>query len=230
MSVLSENLERVSHNIREAAARAGRDPRTIEILAATKTLGMAMAMEAKGAGIALFGENRIQEAIAKYPQNRTGYRLHLIGHLQRNKVKHIPGFFDCVESIDKVETADALNRRCRLDGADVEILFEFNTSGEESKEGFTEMDVLKSALDAVLEMQRVRLRGLMTIGPFTNDRDAIRTSFSSLRQIYDEIRPLVGEAYFDTLSMGMSSDYQVAIEEGATRVRLGTALFGKRNA
>ena len=228
MSIVSENLERISANIAAAAARAGRNPHTIELMAVTKTLEMTAAMEAIGEGITLFGENRIQEATSKYPTERSGYRLHLIGHLQRNKIKFVPGFFDCVESIDKAETAEGLSKRCELGGQDIDILFELNTSGEENKSGFEDTETLKSVLDDVLAMQQVHLRGLMTIGPFTSDCDKVRRAFANLRRAFEIVRPLVGMDNFDTLSMGMSSDYEIAIEEGATRVRLGTALFGSR--
>jgi pyridoxal phosphate enzyme (YggS family) len=228
MSGVKEHLEEVKRRIADAATRAGRDPGSIEIMAVTKTRDVPDVHEAVDAGLALIGENRVQEAIGKFPKEGRSYRLHLIGHLQRNKAKFVPGFFDCVESIDKIETAAALERHCKERETKVDILLEFNTSGEESKTGFTSIDTLKKAVDEIGEMDWIRLKGLMTIAPFTDDIDAVRRSFSKLRSIFEEVRQRTEADEFVTLSMGMSSDFEIAVEEGSTRVRLGTVLFGKR--
>lgn len=229
MSDLEENLMKVKQAIRKAAAVSGRSLETIEIMAVTKTFPHAAASDAVAAGIGIIGENRVQEALEKFPERDRRYRLHLIGHLQRNKAKYIPGFFDCVESIDKIETAATLNRYCLDKGKRIEILCEVNTSGEGTKSGFASIDTLKKAVDAIMEMKALRLTGLMTIAPFTADTDLVRSAFAGLRTIFDEIRKRVDCVEFATLSMGMSSDYTIALEEGSTRVRLGTALFGKRS-
>jgi PLP dependent protein len=226
---IEENFIEVKQVIQEAATRSGRSPEAIEIMAVTKTLPPAAVSEAVGVGIKIIGENRVQEALGKFDDGERKYRLHLIGHLQQNKAKHIPGFFDCVESIDKIETAAALDRYCLEKGETIDVLFEVNTSGEDTKSGFTSIDELKRAVDAVLEMKSVYPKGLMTIAPFTDQVDLVRSSFAKLRSILEEVRPAAKGSEFSTLSMGMSSDYRIAIEEGSTRVRIGTGLFGSRS-
>jgi len=228
MSEISSNLKEVKQRINDAAQRAGRNPDAVEIMAVTKTHDLTAVYDATVAGIALIGENRVQEALAKFPGGERDYRLHLIGHLQRNKSKFIPGFFDCVESIDKQETALAIEKQCEKAGKPIDILFEFNTSGEKSKSGFVSLEAVKEAADIVMESEYLHLKGLMTIAPFTDDTDLVRKSFAELRDIFEEIRNHADPAEFKTLSMGMSSDFEIAIEEGATRVRLGTVLFGRR--
>ncbi|MBN1686161.1 MAG: YggS family pyridoxal phosphate-dependent enzyme [Spirochaetales bacterium] len=222
------HLEEVKRRINDAATRAGRDPASIEVMAVTKTRSEEEIREAVDAGLVLIGENRVQEAMAKFPKGDRGYRLHLIGHLQRNKARFVPGFFDCVESIDKIETAAALERQCKEMGTEVDVLLEVNTSGEQSKSGFTSANKLKEAIDRIGEMDWIRLKGLMTIAPFSEDTAAVRRSFSSLRSMFEEARRRADAGEFVTLSMGMSSDFEIAVEEGATRVRLGTVLFGER--
>lgn len=228
MGGVESRLQEVRQRIERAATRAGRDPESVEIMAVTKTLDESAVSEAVNAGIRLIGENRVQEAIAKFPEEERDYRLHLIGHLQRNKSKFVPGFFDCVESIDKKETALALERHCREKGKTIDILFEVNTSGEKSKHGFTSQDLLKEATDIVLETEFLHLNGLMTIAPFTDDTDRVRRSFARLRELFEELRGRADEHEFVTLSMGMSSDFEIAVEEGSNRIRVGTVLFGKR--
>ncbi len=227
MSEVAGRLKEVKQRIRAAALRAGRDPAAIEIMAVTKTRPASAVDEAVRAGITLIGENRVQEALTKFAGDRT-YRLHLIGHLQRNKAKSVPGFFDCVESIDKSETAAALERYCKEAGQTVDILLEVNTSGEESKYGYRSIDPLKESIGAVLKMEWIRLTGLMTVAPFTDDTDLVRRSFSNLRLIFEDVRGMADRRVFTTLSMGMSADFEIAVEEGATRLRLGTILFGER--
>ena len=228
MSGFEEKLVQVKHVINDALHRSGRKNEKIEIMAVTKTLPITAVAQAVEAGIGMIGENRVQEALGKIPARERGYRLHLIGHLQRNKAKYVPGFFDCVESIDKLETAAALDRYCREKETSIDVLLEMNTSGEETKSGFTSADDLKRTVEGVLDLESLRLTGLMTIAPFTDDTGSVRKSFATLRTIFEEVLPEVDKELFTTLSMGMSSDYGIAIEEGSTRVRLGTALFGSR--
>ena len=229
MSGIAERLYEVKERIAQAARRANRNPESVEIMAVTKTYDLSAINDAVGAGITLIGENRVQEALAKVPEGERGYRLNLIGHLQRNKAKFVPGFFDCVESIDKTQTAEALEKCCTERKTAVDVLLEVNTSGEESKSGFRTIDSLRETVDAVAEMEFLHCRGLMTIAPFTDDADEIRRSFSNLRRIFEETSARLKLPEFDTLSMGMSSDFEIAVEEGSTRVRLGTALFGERS-
>ncbi len=197
-------------------------------MAVTKGFPRATVLEAMASGVTLFGENRVQEAEEKFSDLPAETEVHLIGHLQTNKARAAAGLFACVQSIDSTHTADSLDSRCAERGRSMDVLLELNTSAEESKSGFRGRDDLLAALDSVRKLPRLQLRGLMTVGPLTDDVERIRSSFSQLRSLFDEIRAALPG--FDTLSMGMSGDFEVAIEEGSTLVRLGTALFGPRGA
>jgi PLP dependent protein len=195
-------------------------------MAVTKGFPRAFVEDTIAAGVLLFGENRVQEAEAKFAGLAGSCELHLIGHLQTNKARTAAGLFSCVQSIDSLRAAEALDARCAERGRSIDILFELNTSGEQTKTGFAGREDLLACLAAVGNLQRLRPRGLMTVGPLTEDPRKIRESFALLRRLFEEIR---GSAPgFDTLSMGMSSDFELAIEEGSTLVRVGTALFGPR--
>jgi len=187
------------------------------------------------AGIALFGENRVQEAEAKYASLDLHSNLdlkaslHLIGHLQRNKAKTAAALFSCVQSIDKLETAEALDRAAANLGRSIDILLEVNTSGEESKSGYRSVERLLADLDRISDLPSLRIRGLMTIAPYTSEDAPVRRAFAQLRSLFERIAALGQSGAFDTLSMGMSNDYVAAIEEGSTLVRIGTAIFGERS-
>jgi pyridoxal phosphate enzyme (YggS family) len=232
---LGANLSTLRRNIAAAAGRSGRRAEEIEIMAVTKTVPVESVRAALRGGIRLFGENRVQEAEVKYAA-LTGeadaalpdFRLHLIGHLQRNKAGKAARLFRCVQSIDKFVTAERLQQVCELDDRHMDILLELNTSGEASKSGFLSPEALRADLEKIHSLNRLRVRGLMTVGPWTGDATRIRNAFSALRRLFDALRS-EGLAY-DTLSMGMSGDYEIAVEEGATLVRIGTALFGRRPA
>jgi len=197
-------------------------------MAVTKNFPRETIMDAISAGLGLFGENRVQEAEKKFTGFSPMPEVHLIGHLQRNKAKAAAGLFSCVQSIDKVETAQALDARCNESGRMMDILLELNTSGEESKSGFRSRDGLLAGLDIIRRLPHVRVRGLMTVGPLDADEVGIRSSFSLLRRLFQDIRATEAPAGFEVLSMGMSGDFAIAIEEGSTLVRIGTALFGAR--
>ncbi len=197
-------------------------------MAVTKNFPRETVEEACAAGLSLFGENRVQEAEAKFIDFSLPCELHLIGHLQRNKARTASGLFSCVQSIDKPETAEALDARCRERGTVMDVLLELNTSGEAAKSGFHSRDELLAGMDRILTLAALRVRGLMTVGPLGGNEGDIRRAFSLLRSLFDEIRSGRGPQGFDTLSMGMSGDFEIAIEEGSTLVRIGTALFGQR--
>ena len=218
----------VQDRISAAALRAGRDPSRIRLMAVTKGFPQQVVLDARAAGLSLFGENRVQEAEQKYLDQAAGLELHLIGHLQRNKARAASGLFACVQSIDKVETAGALDARCEERGRTMDVLLELNTSGEPTKSGFLSRQDLRDGLEVIGKLAHLRVRGLMTVGPRSDDVQKIRSSFAALRSVFEEIRAGGGLPFFDTLSMGMSSDFEIAIEEGATLVRVGTALFGHR--
>jgi hypothetical protein len=214
-----------------AATRAGREPGQIRLMAVTKTFPREYIEVARGAGQTLFGENRVQEAQAKYESlgAEPEIELHLIGHLQRNKAKIAASLFRCVQSIDKLSTAEALNRHCGEQGKSMDILLELNTSGEETKYGFADAGGLWRSCEEIARLERLRIGGVMTVGPFTEDQDRIRRAFADLRECLEGLRKRHPELPLDTLSMGMSADFEIAIEEGANLVRLGTVLFGPRS-
>jgi hypothetical protein len=218
----------VQDRISRAAQRAGRDRSSIRLMAVTKGFPQQVVLDARAAGLSLFGENRVQEAEQKYLDLAAGLELHLIGHLQRNKARAASGLFACVQSIDKVETAEALDARCEERGRTMDILLELNTSGEPAKSGFLSRQALQEGLETIGKLPHLRVRGLMTVGPLSDDVRRVRGSFAALRSVFEEIREGGGLPFFDTLSMGMSGDFEIAIEEGATLVRVGTALFGNR--
>jgi len=224
------NLRSVRQRIDAAASRAGRNPEDIRLMAVTKTFPLEYIEVARQAGLALFGENRVQEAQSKYQSlsDDSELELHLIGHLQRNKAKIAASLFRCVQSIDKPATAEALNRYCGELGRKMDILLELNTSGEETKFGFAEAEQLWAACEQIARLDCLQIRGVMTVGPFTTDKDRMRRSFASLRECRDGLRSRYPELSADILSMGMSGDFEIAIGEGATLIRLGTVLFGPR--
>jgi len=228
VKTLVESLADVRSRIDAAARRAGRAAADVRLMAVTKGFPREVVLEALGAGLSLFGENRVQEAESKFVDLPGPCETHLIGHLQTNKARAAAALFACVQSIDSPHTAEALDGRCAERGTSIDVLLELNTSGEDSKSGFRTRDDLLAGLDVVGKLSRLRLRGLMTVGPLTDNPQKIRSSFSQLHSLFEEIRP--GLPGFDILSMGMSGDFELAIEEGATLVRLGTALFGPRGA
>jgi pyridoxal phosphate enzyme (YggS family) len=227
---LSANILSVRQRIVSAAARRGRDPARIRLMAVTKTMPRYAVEAARAEGIDLFGENRVQEAQEKHGSLPAGYELHLIGHLQRNKAGIAADLFHCVQSIDAGRTADELERQCGLRGRSMDVLLEVNTSGEDAKSGFHSREGLVAGLEHVLMLPHLRVRGLMTVGPLTTDTARIRDAFSRLALLFGEIEETRGIPGFDTLSMGMSGDFEIAVEEGATLLRVGTAIFGQRPA
>jgi len=196
-------------------------------MAVTKNQTREAVEEAYAAGIRVFGENRVFEASGKYKEFHEDAELHLIGHLQRNKAKPASGVFSWVQSLDKIETAAALNEA--RSGGPVHVLIQVNTSGESTKGGVVTQDEVCRLADAVLAMKNLKLRGLMTIGPLTDEEALIRKSFSRLYGMHEKLKQRYPAEQIDTLSMGMSGDYELAVEEGSTLLRIGTALFGPRN-
>ncbi len=224
---LRENLPRVQERIAAAQARSGRAG-AVSIVAVTKTHPADAVRAALAAGLHAIGENRVQELEEKVEAvGRAAAEWHLIGHLQRNKVRRALPLFDLIESVDSWRLAQELSAEAERAGRDVESLVEVNISGEESKSGFSP-DALLDAVAAVAQLPRVQLRGLMTIGPLTDERASIRAAFARMRGLFEACaRDVPG---FDArwLSMGMSGDFEVAVEEGSNMVRLGTVLFGER--
>src|SRR5262245_45568339 len=217
---IRENLARVQEAIARACAGAGRSPDGVLLIAVSKTMEVERVRRAIEAGVAALGENRVQEAKAKIEALGHPVPWHLIGSLQTNKAKDAVQLFDCIQSLDRIELAKELDRRARAAGRIVDALVEVNV-GEEPQKGGAPPDQVKSLLDAISRLEAVRVRGLMAIPPPAEDPEESRPYFRRLR----ELRDACG---LEHLSMGMSADYPVAIEEGATIVRVGTAIFGPR--
>lgn len=226
MSELAANLERIRQNIAAACARAGRDPATVQLMAVSKGQPPEAVAAAAALGIELFGENKVQEGKAKRPLCPGRLRWHLIGHLQSNKCRDALQHFDCLQGIDSLALAQELQRWAEKLALRKPILLEVNVAGEASKFGFSPERLL-AEVQAINALPRLELRGLMTLAPWTPEPEKVRPVFRRLRELKTECEQLVG-APLPELSMGMSGDYEVAIEEGATMVRIGTALFGPR--
>ena len=223
---IARNVESAKARIAAACARAGRDPAGVEIVAVTKTHGPDVVRDAWRAGLRRFGENRVQEAAWKIPECGTGPEWHLIGHLQRNKVAHALALCPVIEAVDSERLLDAIAESAAATGNRPEILFEVNVSGEASKFGLRP-DAVDAVLEKALGLSDVTVTGLMTMAPFQPDPEKTRPVFAALRELRDRLERDFGIG-LPRLSMGMSNDFEIAVEEGATWVRLGTCLFGQR--
>lgn len=226
MDPIAERLDAIRRRIEAAAGRAGRDPADIRLVAVSKTRTVDEIRAAVAAGLHEFGENRAQELRDKSPFFGTDVIWHFIGRLQTNKVKYVVPGAALVHSLDRIDLAHELDRRAAATAAPVAVLVEVNTSGESSKAGVSPAE-LHGFLDALRAFTRLRVQGLMTMAA-PGDPAAARTSFRALRRLRDDLRRLPGFDGLVDLSMGMSDDFEIAIEEGATIVRIGTAIFGPR--
>jgi pyridoxal phosphate enzyme (YggS family) len=230
---ITQNLAQVRERISAAASRAGRRPEDIALMAVSKTFPPERIREAYDAGLRLFGENRVQEFAGKIDALRGLHNAewHLIGHLQTNKAAKAAELFAAVDSVDSLRLAQKLSASAQQFGKKLEVLIEINVGGEAAKSGVAaESRELEDLLLAAPELEHLEFRGLMTVPPFTDDPQQGRPYFRRLRELRDQIKgrglPAVG---MDALSMGMSHDFEVAIEEGSTCVRVGTAIFGERS-
>ena len=227
MKELNVILDDVRGRIAAACTRAGRSPDEVEIVAVTKTHGAEVVKEAWDAGLRIVGENKVQEAAWKKPASVTGPMWHLIGHLQSNKVRHALELFDFIHSVDSAKLADRINLVADAIGAQPHILLEVNVSGEKSKSGMKPDEVEPTVAHIMEACPRLTVEGLMTMAPFSENPEDARPYFRRLRELRDQVEKSLGVG-LPRLSMGMSGDYEVAVEEGATWVRLGTVLFGER--
>ncbi len=224
---IAENYRKLKERIKKAADAAGRDPRTIELVAVSKTVPVERIVEALDCGVTIIGENRVQEAKRKHAVLGAKAEWHMVGHLQTNKVRDALTLFSLIHSLDSLHLARAIDKRAEHT---VDCLIEVNTSGETTKYG-VRPEELNNFLESIHGLKKINVRGLMTIGPgwAIEDAEKSRFSFRMLRELRDTLSKMYNRE-FPILSMGMTSDFEVAIEEGSTMIRIGTALFGPRVA
>lgn len=229
---VKENLEKVKNAIAEACNKAGRNPDSVKLVAVSKFHPSEAVEKAISQGQLLFGENRVQEAKEKFGiiyQTHPEAQLHIIGSLQRNKVKDAVKICSCIESCDRIELIEEIEKQCAKLDKKIDILFELHT-GEESKSGFPDYESVRQALILFSENKfpHVNPIGFMTMAPFTEDKELVRKSFSTLRECAEKLSKEFTQFELKELSMGMSGDFEIAIEEGSTMVRIGTSIFGQR--
>jgi pyridoxal phosphate enzyme (YggS family) len=227
---MMKSVQQIQERIRAALARSGRADDEVTLVAVTKGVGPGHIREAYEAGVRHFGENRIQEASSKIPGLPGVITWHMIGHLQRNKTKEALKLFDIIQSVDSERLASEISRRAEAIGVTAEVLIQVNTAFEETKYGVEPSD-LPGLLDSIQKLEGIQVGGLMTIGPFTDDTDRIRRSFRLLSKLFEEsARTGYRNVEMKHLSMGMTDDFEIALEEGATIVRIGRAIFGPRTS
>ena len=227
MGTIAENLERVRTRIADAAAKSGRSVDDVDLVAISKTHDAEKVREAIEAGQQLFGESKVQEARAKIPDLPSSTRWHFVGHLQKNKIRHALPLFELIHSVDSLALAQETNRIAEEEGLHPRVLLEVNVAGEGSKFGLAP-EKLRAEMESLLALPRLSILGLMCVPPIAEEAEISRKYFVKLRELRDRVQ---GEFHVDLaqLSMGMTQDYAVAVEEGATLVRVGTAIFGERS-
>lgn len=224
---LAANLASVQQRVAAACERSRRDPGTVTLMAVTKSHPPETVRAAAELGLALFGENKVQEARAKIPLCPGRLRWHMIGHLQSNKAREAVELFEMIQSVDSLQLAQEINKRAGQASNTLPLLLEVNVAGEATKYGYAPDRLLKE-LEQINALPRIEIHGLMTIAPWTPEPEKVRPVFRRLRELKEQCEQTLG-APLPHLSMGMSGDFEVAIEEGATLVRLGTALLGPRS-
>ncbi len=227
--MIKENLKTVEENIRKACERAGRERSEVTLIAVSKTKPVEAVREAMDCGIRVFGENKVQEMKDKAAVIEEPLDWHMIGHLQANKVKYLPGLACMIHSVDNLKLAQEIEKQAAKHDIVMDVLLEVNMAEEETKFGLSPADVISFAKE-IAPFEHINVRGLMTIAPFTDDPESNRVYFKGLRSLKDELNEMdIFGHKLVTLSMGMTGDYEVAIEEGATFVRVGTGIFGERD-
>lgn len=227
--MVRENLIKVQQKIDEACERSGRDPKEVTLIAVSKTKPIEMIEEALDAGKTQFGENKAQEMKEKYEALPKNLEWHFIGHLQTNKVKYVVGRASLIHSVDSIHLAEAIEKECEKKDVHVDILVEVNVAGEDSKFGIKPEET-EDLIRQIAKLPRVHVRGLMTIAPFVENPEENRPIFQDLHKLLVDISAKnIDNIDMNVLSMGMTNDYEIAVEEGATHVRVGTGIFGERN-
>ena len=228
--MIKENLSEVRQNITEACVRGGRAVEEVCLIAVSKTKPVEMLQEAYDLGIRDFGENKVQELVDKYEVLPKNIRWHMIGHLQRNKVKYIVDKVHLIHSVDSLRLAEEISKEAVKKGITVNILIEINIGEEDSKFGLTSKEETFSLIRQIAVLPSVKIKGLMTVAPYVENAEDNRLVFKKLKQLSVDIRnENIDNVDMEILSMGMTGDYEVAIEEGASYVRVGTGIFGERN-
>jgi len=226
VEIIKNNLEIINEKIKKAALKVERNPEEIKLVAVTKTATIEQIEEAIKAGVKIIGENKVQEAKEKYQIITADIEWHLVGHLQTNKVRYAVEIFDCIHSVDSIKLAEEIDKRSLQFGKTTNVLVEVNVSGEETKYGIKPEEVVLF-LKNISEFTGIRVRGLMTIAPIVEDKEEVRPYFRRLRELSKEIKSKnIKNVKMDYLSMGMSEDFEIAIEEGANMVRIGRGIFG----
>lgn len=226
MEIIKNNLEIIKEKIKKATLKTNRNPEEIKLVAVTKTATIEQIKEAISAGVKIIGENKVQEAKEKYQILSADIDWHLVGHLQTNKVKYAIEIFDLIHSVDSIKLAKEIDKRSLQFGMITNVLVEVNVSGEETKYGIKAEEV-EPFLKEISEFSRIKVRGLMTIAPIAEDKEEVRPYFRKLRKLFEKIKiENMKNIRMDYLSMGMTEDFEVAIEEGANMVRIGRGIFG----
>ncbi len=227
--MIAEQLQAIREDIRQACIRSGRNPEEVTLIAVSKTKPVSMIQEAIQAEQIVFGENKVQELCSKYEELPKNLHWHMIGHLQRNKVKYVADKVALIHSVDSFRLAKTIDQEGEKIGRVIPLLIEVNVAQEETKFGVSVEDTLP-LISEISTLSHVEIRGLMTIAPYVEDPEENRPVFRKLKQLSVDIKDKnMNNVYMDILSMGMTNDYQVAVEEGATLVRVGTGIFGERN-
>ena len=227
--MVAENLIQVQKNIEEACKKVNRDPDEVTLIAVSKTKPVEMLKEAYEAGARVFGENKVQEIVDKYDQMPSDVKWHMIGHLQRNKVKYIVDKVAMIHSVDSLSLAETIEKEAEKKNVVVPILIEVNVAEEESKFGLKPEEVL-SFIEQIADFSHIQIKGLMTIAPYVENAEENREIFRELKKLSVDIAAKnINNVTMSVLSMGMTGDYMVAVQEGATMVRVGTGIFGARN-
>lgn len=226
--MIRDRIHEVLSNIERCARLAGRDPKDITLVAVTKTKPVSAIREAYDAGLRIFGENRVQEYLEKKDELPADVKWNLIGRLQTNKVKYIINNIWMLHSLDRLPLAEEIQKQCEKGDCTIEALLQVNVAGEDTKTGFSPEEVMGAA-ETIAKMRRIKISGLMTIAPYTEDKDFLRKIFAKTKKLYDEIADEKFEGFdLKVLSMGMTNDYCEAVLEGANMLRIGSAIFGDR--